>query len=217
MNKFWLPLPKTKAKLRRLFEMPFATGFFIVVAAIFIFSSCENAPLAPKPRGYFRITLPESEYKTYTPPCPYSFEMPASSVIGSDRYTQSNPCWFNIEYPAFKAKIHFSYKELTSDPLFRLTEDAREMVFKHAQKANGIKESVIDMPVQHVYGKAWKIDGRDVASPFQFYVTDSLHHFLRGSVYFNVIPNNDSLEPVIGFIINDIDHLVQTLRWKQDR
>ncbi len=214
MNKFWLQLPTTKARLLKLAENQALLGFLMVFATVFLFLSCENSPYAPKPRGYFRIALPESEYKNYNPPCPFSFEMPASSVIGNDTYTQTNPCWFNIEYPPFKAKIHFSYKELNTGLLYRLTEDAREMVFKHAQKANGIKESLIDLPEQHVYGKAWKIDGRDVASPFQFYVTDSLHHFLRGSVYFNVIPNNDSLEPVIGFIINDIDHLVQTLQWK---
>lgn len=186
----------------------------MILAGFFMLTACENAPHVPKPRGYFRITLPESEYKKYEPPCPYSFEMPVSSAINNDRYTQTEPCWFNIVYPAFKATIHFSYKNIASNHLYHFTEDARELVFKHARKANGIKEKPIDLPVQQVYGKAWKIDGNDVASPFQFYVTDSVSHFLRGSVYFDVIPNNDSLKPVIDFIINDIDHLIQTLHWK---
>lgn len=215
MNKFWSPLSKTKISLGSLTEAFYQVFTLPVLMGIILFSSCENAPPVPKPRGYFRIELPKQEYKNYDPPCPYSFEIPVSAVICSDQYTKSEPCWFNIEYPAFKAKIHFSYKDLKTNPLYNLTEDAREMVFKHAQKANGIKESVIDLPAQHVFGKAWTIDGRDVASPFQFYVTDSVCYYLRGALYFNVIPNNDSLKPVIGFIINDCDHLIQTLRWKR--
>jgi len=215
LNKFWLSSWKTKSK----FCFWAGTGFktypiTILSAGVLFFCSCENSPLVPKPRGYFRIDLPEKNYTKYNPCCPFSFERSSSAAINSDQFTIAEPCWFNIEYPAYKAKIHFSYKELKSLALYDLTEDARELVFKHAQKANGIKESVIDLPVQQVYGKAWTIEGRDVASPFQLYLTDSVNNYLRGALYFEVRPNNDSLKPVIDFIIDDIDHLIQTLRWK---
>jgi gliding motility-associated lipoprotein GldD len=186
----------------------------ILLAGIALFNSCENAPLVPKPRGYFRIALPEKEYLLYDPSCPYSFEISVSAQIKNDQYTLTEPCWINIEYPAYAAKIHLSYKNLETNSLYDFTEDAHEMVFKHAQKASGIRESFINLPDQRVFGKAWTIDGSDVASPFQFYVTDSLNHYIRGALYFNLSPNNDSLKPVIEFIIEDIDHLIQTLNWK---
>ena len=216
MNKFWSPFWNIKSRYCFWAETRF-TKFSIIIlsAGVFFFTSCENAPLVPKPRGYFRIDLPERNYTKYDPSCPFSFEMSTSAAINSDQYTSAEPCWFNIEYPAYKAKIHFSYKELKSQALYNLTEDAHELVFKHAQKANGIKESVIELPGQRVFGKAWTIEGRDVASPFQFYVTDSVNNYLRGALYFEVRPNNDSLKPVIDFIIDDIDHLIQTLHWKQ--
>ena len=88
------------------------------------------------------------------------------------------------------------------------------MVFKHAPKAVGIKESYINMPESKVYGIVYTIEGRDAASPFQFYLTDSTDHFVRGALYFNVVPNNDSLKPVIDYIIHDIDFLVSTFSWK---
>ena len=45
-------------------------------------------------------------------------------------------------------------------------------------------------------------------------MTDSTEHFLRGALYFNVEPNNDSLAPVLTFIEEDVRHLVNTFRWK---
>jgi gliding motility-associated lipoprotein GldD len=65
-----------------------------------------------------------------------------------------------------------------------------------------------------MFGLVYRIEGKEVASPFQFWVSDSSTHFLRGALYFSVRPNNDSLEPVINFIVKDIDHLLSTLEWR---
>ena len=69
-------------------------------------------------------------------------------------------------------------------------------------------------PERDVYGLMYFLEGEGVASPLQFYVTDSTRHFLRGSLYFNIYPNNDSLQPVIDFITDDVRHLITTLEWK---
>jgi len=53
----------------------------------------------------------------------------------------------------------------------------------------------------------------ETASDMQFFLTDSTHHFLRGALYFNVSPNKDSLAPVISYIKNDIQHLVNSVSW----
>jgi gliding motility-associated lipoprotein GldD len=44
--------------------------------------------------------------------------------------------------------------------------------------------------------------------------TDSVKHFVRGSLYFDVAPNKDSLGPVIDYLRTDIEHLMETFRWK---
>jgi gliding motility-associated lipoprotein GldD len=54
----------------------------------------------------------------------------------------------------------------------------------------------------------------EAASPFQFYLTDSTKNFVRGALYFNTVPNNDSLAPVIDFLKQDIIHMIETFRWK---
>ncbi|OYT13226.1 MAG: gliding motility lipoprotein GldD [Bacteroidetes bacterium 4572_114] len=176
--------------------------------------SCGDDHYIPKPRGYFRINLPAHKYQTFDTIFPYKFEYPEYSKITFDEYTRSGPFWLNIEYPGYKGKIHLSYKTVGQTNLNNLIEDSRTMVYKHIPKATGIKESIVTDPQSKVFGTVYFIEGRDVASPFQFYVTDSTHHFLRGALYFYTAPNNDSLQPVIDFIIDDIDHLIGTLEWK---
>ncbi|HNZ71643.1 MAG TPA: gliding motility lipoprotein GldD, partial [Prolixibacteraceae bacterium] len=64
-----------------------------------------------------------------------------------------------------------------------------------------------------VYGTVYSIKG-NAASPMQFYLTDSVEHFLRGSMYISEIPNYDSLQPVINFLEADMIRLIETLSWK---
>jgi len=189
-------------------------ALFPVFLVFFILQACNNENYYPKPRGYFRIELPVHEYRPFDSTFPYRFEYPVYANITFDEYTKPDPYWMNIDYPAYKGKIHLSYKDVRKTSLEKLIEDSRAMVYKHAPKATGIKESKIVNRKYKIYGMAYTIEGRDVASPFQFYVTDSTTHFLRGALYFYTEPNNDSLQPVISFIIDDIDHLIGTLQWK---
>jgi gliding motility-associated lipoprotein GldD len=57
--------------------------------------------------------------------------------------------------------------------------------------------------------------GGNTASRYQFAATDSTQHFLRGALYFDVTPNVDSLKPVTDFLLKDIKHMMNTLRWKK--
>jgi gliding motility-associated lipoprotein GldD len=48
----------------------------------------------------------------------------------------------------------------------------------------------------------------------QFYVTDSINHFLSGALYFSSQPNYDSILPAIDYLRSDVRKLLETLRWK---
>lgn len=194
----------------------FSKTFFLVLSAGFLFflTSCGNDGFVPKPRGYLRIDLPEKNYRTFDSTFPYRFEYPVYANIAFDKFTQEEDFWMNLDFRRFRGKIHLSYKDLKKANLSKLTEDSRTMVYKHAPKATGIRESLIDYSDRKIYGMAYSIEGSEAASPFQFYVTDSTNHFLRGALYFDAVPNNDSLQPVIDFLINDIDRLIATLHWK---
>lgn len=187
----------------------FKTIFFATI--IFLISSCDNN-YQPKPRGFFRIQLPEQSYQNLNlKDFPYTFEI---SDISKPVLPGRNPekYWINIYYPRFKAQIHLSYKPVNNN-MDTLLNDVHSMVNKHIPKANAINEQMYIDEVNRVFGMAYEIKGSEAASQYQFYMTDSTSHFLRGALYFNFLPNNDSLKPVIEFLQSDVQHLIETLRW----
>ena len=186
----------------------------VALAIAFVANSCDNDDnYLPKPRGYFRIDLPEKSYTKVDTIERYSFECPQSALVTPDPYSPYEKNWINIEMPAFKGSIHLTHKPVT-DNLGEYLEDVHTMVTKHLQKANGVHDSLIVNKEHKVYGMFIEMDGTGVATPMQFYLTDSTRNFVRGALYFNFLPNNDSMQPVINFIREDIDHLIKTFEWK---
>lgn len=181
----------------------------IVVFIVTVLAACDE-PFAPKPRGYFRIELPEKKYQLFQPEsCPFNFDIPAYAQVRMDT---SSTCWMNVEFPAFKGTLYLSYKPVSQD-LDRLVDDCRSMAMKHTAKASAIEEEEWSDPENKVYGLKYTLKGNS-ASPTQFWLTDSLHHFIRGSFYFYARPNPDSLAPVMEFLGTDIDRIMDSFRWK---
>jgi gliding motility-associated lipoprotein GldD len=185
----------------------------VIILFMFLLVSCGNNDYIPKPRGYFRISLPEKEYRLFDSVFPYCFEYPVYTLIEKDKSINSEPYWMNVDFPLFNGVLHISYKKVDHN-LYQYFEDARIFVNKHIPKADQIETVNIANDSNRVYGILYDISGSGVASTCQFCVTDSINHFIRGALYFNVIPNNDSLSPVIDFVKEDIYHLVETIRWK---
>lgn len=184
---------------------------FLLSALLWV--GCSEPPV-PRPRGYFRIELPKSEYRVFDSIYPYSFEYPDYCRISPNlRDSINEPWWINLEYPAFKGTIYVSYKEIENN-LAAYVSDSWEFVNKHIPKADAIIQTDIQHAENRVYGVLFSIEGTAAASPIQFYLTDSTRHFLRAALYFDVPPNNDSLQPVIEFINQDVKHLINTLKWK---
>lgn len=184
------------------------------VLLLMLLAACEQ-PYSPKPRGFFRIDLPAKDYQVSDSSLPYIFDYPTYTVISNDPKAPNEKYWINVNFPAYKATLHLSYKDV-SDNLFNYLEDSYTLVSKHIPKADAITDSIIFDPERKVFGLTYRIDGSETASPYQFFVTDSTTHFLRGALYFNTTPNNDSLAPVIDFLIGDIQHLINTLHWNAE-
>jgi len=64
-----------------------------------------------------------------------------------------------------------------------------------------------------VSGMFFNVAG-NAATAKQFFITDSVKHFLRGALYFDATPNEDSLGVVNDFLQVDMKHLINTLKWK---
>jgi gliding motility-associated lipoprotein GldD len=195
----------------------FLLSFFL--SSSLIISSCEpnedEEIAVPKPRAYLRIDLPKSTYQLFDSAFPYQFEYSKLATIEIDREKNAEPYWINIQYPSLGATIYLSYKRINKN-LKSYKNDAFGFANKHTAKADDIEESNIYDPSVPIFGKIYDIKGVNVACPYQFWLSDSTSKFIRGALYFNNKPNNDSLAPVIQFVKKDILHLINTFDWNKN-
>lgn len=188
--------------------------FAVFMFCSFCFISCDEEYL-PKPKGYFRIDLPEKEYINYDSKCPLSFEVPKYSAVELfENRLSSDSCWFNIYFKRFNARIHCTYMPVKNN-FEALIKDAYGFAISHEMKASAMKRTVINDSERKVYGMIYDIEG-EAASRLQFFVTDSTGHFFRGALYFFNSPNPDSIQPVLQFLKTDVERIVNSLHWRQN-
>lgn len=187
-------------------------------AAILFVASCKPPVYYPKPAGYFRIDTPaRHEYQLFDrPDFPYSFEYPVYGEIMQDTLFSkdaNNKYWINIHIKGLEGMMNITYKEITKDqPLEKLVDDSWGLSYFHHEKADYIDQKAMT----NAFGTECMIFtvGGNAATRHQFAATDSTKHFLRGALYFDVTPNADSLRPATDFLLQDIQHMLLTLRWK---
>lgn len=183
------------------------------------FSSCkDDGVLLPKPRMYPKINFPNRSFSVFIEKdCPFQMEVPDYFKVIEDKDTRDqdkNQCWFDLHSSELNAYLHLSYLSINNRKHFdKLVVDNFEMVDKHNIKANYRDEVRISDSERDIHGLMFEIDG-PVATPFQFFVTDSTSHFLRGSLYFKSQVNRDSIAPVYQYVKEDIANLLETLSWR---
>lgn len=212
-NRFLIQILQKKYKL--IFPRPWIQTMLIL---IFLSASSCNSSFTPKPTGYFKIPFPEKKYQVFeSAGYPYSFEYPVYAKIVKDSTffgdATENPWWINVDFPQFHGRIYVSYKEIGKNKFDTLIKQTFELTSKHTSKAYSIEDSVISTP-NHIHGILFTVGG-DVATANQFFVTDSTKHFLRGALYFDATPNQDSLGIVNRFLLEDMKHLINTFKWRK--
>lgn len=193
-------------------------ALFYLVFICFIFScSQEEVYTTPRPRMYPKVEFPDKSYeRVELEDCGFSFKKSkASEMIKKSTFFNEDiqqPCWFNITYPIWDVTIHYTYYDIGANNSFEgLVDESFKLAYEHTGMASGIEEIPLSNE-GHPIGMAFDLKG-PVASPYQFFITDSTEHFLRGSVYFNTRPNPDSLSPMLTYIKGDLDTLVDSFEW----
>ncbi len=175
-------------------------------------AACNRPTPTPKPLAYIRIELPQHTYQQFDSVQPYTFEYPTYAKV-TPLDEKKLPNSVNIDFYTLNATVYLTHHVVKKN-LNDYIADANNFVNKHIPRASGILDRAYEDPEHHVYGMFFDIQGTGVASPCQFYLTDNEKHFVRGSLYFNQAPNNDSLAPAIAFVKKDIEHLMLSWRWK---
>ena len=185
-----------------------------VLIALSCLTSCEEA-YSPKPAGYPRVAYPQREnYGTFTE-CTHSIHLPDYVKLTKEagRGSEGATCFYNLNFTGLNATLHISYLDITSPQKFEeMLDDAHTFAYKHSVKAEDIIVKYKQLsPDKH--SVTYSIQG-NTASPYQFLVTDSVQHYVRGALYFNSKPNKDSTQPILEYVLTDIDSMLSTLVWE---
>jgi gliding motility-associated lipoprotein GldD len=207
----------------------------VCIPLLAVILSC-NSIYTSKKEGYFKIDFPKKAYTTFDDPSfPYTFEYPVYAKIAKDSSYfdegANNPYWINIIFPKLNGTIFISYKNIGGTSTYKvkapgggykdstaindfekMVNDSYHLTYKNDIKASSINDSVMHTP-NNVTGIFFSLSG-NVATAKQFFLSDTTHHFLRGALYFDTTPNEDSLRPVNAFLQEDMKHLINTLKWK---
>jgi len=183
--------------------------------AIILFISCGKDPV-PKPKAFLRLEYPKAAYKEINQQLPFSFEKNnlANKIDTNKISTDKKTFGIDITYPSLKGTIYITYKKIQKTNLEPYLLDAQNITQKHAQKADEIIEQPYINLKNRVFGMLYEVGG-NAASQLQFYVTDSINHFVTGSLYFYAKPNYDSIFPAANYLKKDIEHIMETLKWKE--
>lgn len=198
-----------KRKRTKVMKQP--SSFLVIAFVAVVVWSCSQDFL-PKPKGYNRIDLPEAAYQPLPDTLPYQFDYSKHAVLFPDTSWISERYWVDIHYPYFDAFIQLTYKPINKDSLVEgYLDDSYRLTSQHNVKAYAIEERILYLNSGNI-ASVTELEG-DVPTQFQFHITDSTDHFLRGALYFKTATKNDSLAPAIDFIKNDMVHMLNTLQW----
>ncbi|MBZ0327607.1 MAG: gliding motility lipoprotein GldD [Altibacter sp.] len=181
--------------------------YFLLLALAGFFISCEDTVVV-KPSAMLRLEYEMPTYSKVNEDCPFSYEKNEQAVL-----QKKKDCWMNLYYPEMKATIYLTYRTVKNNNLDSLLYDAQKLTYDHTIKADAIFEQPRVDSLHKVYGMFYMING-NAATQSQFYVTDSIHHFVTGSLYFESKPNYDSIYPAAVYLRNDIRQIMETITWK---
>lgn len=188
----------------------------LLLSCVFILQSC-GEDYVPKPKAELRLEYPIAKYVDANLELPFAFEknLLAAKVVSKELKAPTKSYGVNLEYPALKGTIFLTYKAIEKDKkkLRDFLRDAQKFTLEHAKKADEIPAYPFESKERKVYGMFSEVKG-NVASPAQFYVTDSVNHFLTGSLYFFAKPNYDSILPAADYLQKDIKRIMETITWK---
>jgi len=188
-------------------------NFRFAFILVFLIVSCEENNPVPKPPTYLKLDLPEHTYREIQSDCFYTLRL---SNVFNYREAQKQGvtyCTQEIDLGPINGSLFMYYLNFPhKDSLIEIINFANDKVDEHKIKADKIDFQQIIDSKNKVFGTFFELKG-NVATNFQFYLTDSINNFVRGEVLLNCKPNYDSLRPVLEYLKVDLLELVNNFKW----
>ncbi len=177
-----------------------------ILILMLVLFGCQHP--TPKPNAALALVYPNPTYQTFdATPCTYQFMHNKAAIP-----KLLSACGTTVHYPALKAKLYITYFNLNEASMDTLLMDFEKRLKVFGNGTQQLKESAYEDPQNGVIGSCVTLIG-DSPSNLHFFGTDTKRHFISGSLLFEAAPNYDSLAPAISYIKNDVQKMLETLRW----
>lgn len=174
-------------------------------------SSCKEKVESPRPPCYLRLDLPDHAYTRVGDGSPVHFDLANIYKFETIEKREDGTFKGKIDLGQLNGVVYLHYYKIT-EPLSYYINHSNDEIDRHKLKARAINDENIIRSKDSIYGTSFELVG-DVATPFQFYLTDSLNHFLYAEVLFNSRPNYDSLKPTLDYFKKDLNQLLESIKW----
>ena len=192
--------------------MKFSDKILFLFAFILFLFSCDETNYLPKEKGFLRLEFEKPTYDTF------SNESSGLNFIYNEAYSTFEIVSDEkivLGYKDIKIRIVLSDVDLENLSSF---EESIQKFYRflepHRKKSNQISIKEFTSADNNRFAKVFEMRG-PVASPLQFYVTDSTNHFLFGSMNIMEKSNYDSIYPSIMYVKNDIFSIIESVNWEE--
>lgn len=177
-------------------------------------TACQQG-YSPKPSAFPRIDYPKMGYIAANKlPYPITFDYPAFATLEFPSGTFSDKKWLNINFDRFQAKLFISYYRVNGKTIQQLLLENEAVLSKQVPPLSRIRKQEYQSEDHLLEGFIYEVDGNS-ANPLQFILTDKHEQLFRGALYFNYIPNRDSIKNILDGLTGDIRHLMESFKFKQ--
>jgi gliding motility-associated lipoprotein GldD len=186
------------------------------ISVLALLSSCGDDELTiPKPPTFLRSELPDHEYTTFKDHAHFSCDFSKNYLVKPVLFGNVVTDHLEVNLGPLNGTLYVNYFPLPNrDTLVRYINLSNDKVDEHQMKADRIIDKQLIDKNKKVYGTFFEFQG-NVATNFQFYLTDSVNHFVRGEVLMNCRPNYDSLRPSLDYLKQDLLKLFESFEWKK--
>lgn len=192
--------------------MKFSDKILFLFGFLLFLFSCDETNYLPREKGFLRLEFEKPTYDTF------SNESSGLNFIYNDAYSTFEIVSDEKIVLGYKdIKINIVVVDVELENLSSFEESIQNFYMflePHRKKSNQISIKEFTSADNNRFAKVFEMRG-PVASPLQFYVTDSTNHFLFGSMNIMEKSDYDSIYPSIMYVKNDIFSIIESVNWEE--
>jgi gliding motility-associated lipoprotein GldD len=182
----------------------------VVLVLVFIFISIsvylyfqKEEYYIPKPKAMLKMDLPDNNFSIFSDD-KIHFNVSNSAIVNQSDIS------YSILYHDYESKIYFSVKNL--DNLDLEIYNFENSISVHEKQGAYIDANIIEDSTENIYGVLCYLEGSNIATSSQFFITDSIQYFVRGGLEFSTSINPE-IEVQNDIMKQEVFKFIQSFKW----